>query len=103
MGTEFDGGDISGFDVILATTSIDETVYEPVTMEELRREQLHDRFCVNVRHRLNEGEDVAFRINDEGVLTKTSAPYPQTVVPGTLKSRILHMSHYAKTAGHPEH
>ena len=62
---------------------------------------MHDRFCSEIRRRLNGGEVLAFEFDDDGVLIRTAEAGPQIVVPDTLKQRVLYANHYSKLAGHP--
>ena len=75
--------------------------YEPITWEELIREQASDELCTRLRQRLTAGEDIPFVEDPRGVLIRTSTRVPQIVVPQSLRARLLHASHYARMAGHP--
>ena len=78
-------------DALLATQtySRDEDLIQPITREELLREQLTDPFCADIRRQLNEGGAVSFCENDQGVLVRTGNRYDQIVVPKTLRPRVL--------------
>ena len=78
-----------------------ETTFEPISQDELVVSQLNDQFCSEIRRRLNEGEGIAFEIDENGLLIRVGEHGPQIVVPHSLKQKILHVNHYAKTAGHP--
>lgn len=78
--------------------------FEAVKPEELLREQLIDPFCESIRRQIDEGNTLSFTTEAqefEGTLVRTASEYTQVVIPRSLKDRVLGMSHYAKTAGHP--
>ena len=76
-------------------------IITPITMEEIRSAQIHDRFCSDTFIRLNEGEGLAFKIDHNGLLVRTVNPDPQIVVPHSLKKRVLMLNHWPKLAAHP--
>ena len=90
-------------DALLAAGSYspDENLLTPINREELLRHQLADDFCTHIRTRINRGDDIPFETDDSGVLIRTVHAHPQVVVPHDLKSRVLHMGHHSKLAGHP--
>ena len=94
--------DFSITDLHLATSNGDfEPLLLPINLEELLRSQLSDNFCASIRSRLNEGEGLPFALDADGVLCRTVQRVPQIVVPHSLRSRVLHLSHYPKLSGHP--
>lgn len=50
---------------------------------------------------MDEGIGVPFQVDEGGILGRTAEGHPQVVIPQSLQSRVLHMAHHAKAAGHP--
>lgn len=44
-----------------------DTAFTPIELEDLASRQMHDRFGTEICPRLNEGEVLAFEINDDGL------------------------------------
>ena len=63
--------------------------------------QLHDPFCSDVCHHLNDGEVLAFELDENGLLVRTATHDHTIVVPHSLKKRVLWLNHYPTLAGHP--
>ena len=78
-----------------------EVHFEPITREELLQAQLRDEFCASIRRKLNEGGEMSFEINDDGILVRSGDKGEQIVVPHSLKQRILYINHHTLLAGHP--
>ena len=96
--------DFGPCDAILALGHEDEDQLEPITPEELLREQSRDPFCQGIRSRLEDGERIPFSTDTAeggGLLTRTSSERNQIVIPPPLRERILKISHYARTSAHP--
>ena len=72
-----------------------------ITPEELLREQSSDEFCRSILSRLRKGERPPFAVDTEGFLVRIAAEREQLVIPLSLQARVLHLSHYARLAGHP--
>ena len=75
--------------------------FDQITLEEFVNAQLEDRFCADIHRRLNEGEGIAFGVDDNGLLVRTTQRDHQIVVPHSLKKHVLMLNHYPKVAGHP--
>lgn len=93
--------DESTLDDICALNPDENSTVEPITTEELISTQLSDRFCTDIRARLDRGERLPFLDDEQGILTRIVDENTQVVIPQELQSRLLHISHFAKTAGHP--
>ena len=80
-----------------------------LTHDDFSREQLSDPLCKEVASRLAKGEGSAqlrlsrFFINAEGLICRKAHldGVEQIVVPTTLRDRVLYLSHYPATSGHP--
>ena len=72
----------------------------PITLEELVRSQASDTFCQSIRSRLNGWEEVLFADGDRGYLIRRVEANEQIVIPQELRTRVLHISHFAKVSGH---
>ena len=58
-------------------------------MDELVSAQIHVWFCSDVCRRLNEGDGLPFKLNEDGLLVRTATPDQQIVIPHALKKRVL--------------
>ena len=72
----------------------------PITMVEILYAQLNHRFRSNTFIRLNEGEGLAFEIDDNGLLVRTVNPDSQIVVTHSHKKRALMLKYRPKQAAH---
>ena len=75
-----------------------------IPRHELLAEQRNDAFCQKVLTRQSKRLDSLFFEDNDGLLkrrTKGPHPYIQTVVPFTLRDRLLKLSHEPPIAGHP--
>ena len=89
-------------DVLLLTRpSSDEPLPPQISLDELRREQNVDSFCRQTRARLRRGERLPFADNPSGFLCRYATEREQVVIPATLQARVLRLSHFNVTAGHP--
>ena len=77
--------------------------FEPITVDELVREQSKDEFCISKRKDLTDNWYSPFKEDESGLLIRVSNldGAQQIVIPRTLRNRLLHISHYPKQAGHP--
>lgn len=91
--------DLSHFDELLETITEDIKL-GPVTISEVVQEQASDTYCGDIRSRLNEGEGLPFCEDDQGILIRTVDKNEKIVMLDSLQSRMLHIRHNAKTAGH---
>lgn len=75
----------------------------PVTMEELLLEQRDDPLCRDLREGLENGRVSSYFIDENGLLARRAGldNATQTVVPASIRDRILYLSHYPAMAGHP--
>ena len=85
---------------VLPEPTPEDPTFQPISEEELHTEQLSDPFCVSIRSRLNEGAVLPFGFNFNGLLCR-KVEHDQIVIPHALKSRVLHINHYSRLAGHP--
>ena len=76
---------------------------QPVTKEELVREQREDPLCKRSRNDSREKHSL-FEEEEDGLLVLLSPidGARQKVVPKPLQSRFLYLAHYPLTAGHPQ-
>ena len=74
-----------------------------ITHEDLVREQATDPLCISLRARAAETNSTPYYESASGLLVRISPrdKREQVVVPETLRSRILQISHHSKLAGHP--
>lgn len=93
--------DESGYYDLLATMEIEEENLKPISTEELVRKQAQDGFCACILTRLDEGSNVSFIVNKEGVLTRTVKIFDQAGIPDTVRNIVLHIRHHYNLAGHP--
>lgn len=89
---------------VLATKEEDEEVLQPIKIEELFLEQAHDKFCLELCHRLTDGEGIEISVheNRDGLVVRNGNEVHQIVVPFSVSSKVLLLSYQVKTAGHPE-
>lgn len=59
-------------------------------------------FYVWISSRVNEGKNVLFVTKKEGVLVRINKRFYHVVIPDTLKSIIVHLSHFYKMVGQME-
>ena len=85
----------------LESEEVEPTLLVPITLEELVRSQASDTFCQSIRSRLNGGEEVPFADDDRGFLIRRVEANEQIIIPQELRTRVLHISHFAKVSGHP--
>lgn len=78
-----------------------ETMFKPISHEEMVIAQRSDEFCIQIRQRLKTGEPKALAIREDGILQRTDEFEPQTVVPQALKERVPYIHQNAKLAAHP--
>ncbi len=89
-------------DPVFAMQSISDKPEEvPIKGGELLREQGKDEFCSTIRARLRKGEKAPFADNEMGFLCRYAVDREQLVMPLSLQSRGLCLSHYSKLASHP--
>lgn len=63
--------------------------------------QMNDSFCLEVRRRIKKGDEVAFvEYTESGLLMRHVYEYPQTVIPASLRKRVLQLAHRPAIAGH---
>lgn len=60
------------------------------------RKQFADPFCGSLRACLKGGDTHPFEVNDVGYLIRTAEGTPQVLVPYSLQTPALHLSHYEK-------
>lgn len=70
-----------------------------MTLTEVVEEQGNETYCADIPSSLNEGEELTFREDDQGVLIRAVEENEQIIMPEKLQRRILHISHNDKTAG----
>lgn len=73
----------------------------PISIDELVISQHTDPFCIDVHYRLNGWDILPFTLDSSGVVTRIVDRYPQMVIPETLKSRSMHITHHSELSGHP--
>lgn len=73
----------------------------PISPEEMIQKQFGHLFCTKLPARLNCGEDLPFEVDSARDIIRKVERRPQIVVPHSLRTRILHLSHYAKVGTHP--
>ena len=77
--------------------------FETIKTEDVIQEQTKDAFCCLKRTEIDDDQRSSFKINKEGFLIRNSSldGADQIVVPRSLRNRVIHTSHYPKSAGHP--
>ena len=75
-------------------------MFEPISIEELLVAQQQDALCTDIRRKLDAGEAMSFKMNEDGLLCRIME-HEQIVVPQSLRPRVLHIYHYARLSGHP--
>lgn len=77
----------------------------PVSIDELVLAQYHDVKCQNLRQQLDEGQTrrakAHYKLDEDGLLVRTSNGRDQILVPPPLRDRILSSFHGPVHAGHP--
>ena len=96
--TEYAEGDAI---LVLHGPNPDDELLNPVTREEIVREQAEDPYCKDIRSTINQGHILPFEDDDTGVLIRTVTRNPQVVIPQKLKARLLHFTHHALLSGAP--
>lgn len=61
---------------------------------------MQDQFWPEIHRKGNEGRELAFEIDDDGLLARTGDKGIQKVAPHFLKERIVHINHFALLVGH---
>lgn len=90
------------YDQILAGSEEPESE-EParISLEEVQRAQEADPFCINMRTRIQNGEEVPFQDDPtSGALMRNTYETPQLVIPKELQPRFLTLAHKCPTSGH---
>lgn len=65
-----------------------------ISLEELQRAQEDDPFCLSIRQRLNEGEDLPFVDSpSSGILKRHFGDEDRYVIPTSLQPRLLALAH----------
>ena len=85
----------------LESEEVEPTLLVPITLEELVRSQASDTFCQSICSRLDGEEEVPSADDDRGFLIRRVEANEQIVIPQELRTRVLHISHFAKVSGHP--
>ena len=75
--------------------------FDQITMDELISEKIHDAFCIDVHLRLNEGEDLHFELNKNGLIVWTAITDQQIVITHALKKHVLRLNKNTTLAVHP--
>ena len=75
---------------------------EPISLEELAREQKNDRYCRSVAELVGKPQS-QYDVDRRGLLVRQSRidGALQKLVPVSLRARVLHLAHHPLTAGHP--
>ena len=68
--------------------------------EEIITEHKNDHFCSYLRQRINEGDSIPFVEDKLGVLLQPVSRLPESVVPQSMRARLLNAFHYSKSSGH---
>ena len=85
----------------LKSEKVEPTLLVPITLEDFVRSKASDTFSQSIRSRLDDGEEVPFADNDRGFLIRLVEANEQIAIPQELRTRVLHISHFAKVSGHP--
>ena len=98
---DFDGDYALTADEVRTLREIAETV-EPISVEELIREQAADAYCQSLLTEVTT-DNSQFVIDHHGLICRRSNldGALQRVVPVSLRERVLYLSHYQLLAGHP--
>lgn len=79
--------------------------YEPrlakITLEELIYAQEHEKCCYDICRCLNGVERLSFAYDENGLLIQKSTTTPKIIINYSLKQRVLALSNYFVTSGHP--
>ena len=84
------------------TSEADHSV-EPISIDEIVREQARDAYCCTKRTEMDHEWNSPFKEDETGLLVRISNldGAHQIVIPKSMQKRILYANHYPKTAGHP--
>lgn len=93
--------EVSDF-VLLLTERNAETMIVSITKKKLLLVQRRDLFCATIGSRLSRGDMGSFSYNSERVLFRFASSDERIVVLAPLQQRVLQISHYSKTKGHPD-
>lgn len=75
-------------------------LYAPITTEELITSQLHDAFSSETLLRFEQGLQLPFLTNYNGLFFRAVQDPPQIVVPQNLTKKVLHPNHHIVLEGH---
>lgn len=74
---------------------------KPLEIKELVFERAQDIFCSELRRRFGDGEGIEIPLIEKkkGLRARKIYEVGQIVVPSSLRSQVLHLSHRSKTGG----
>lgn len=75
-------------------------VFIPIQFDGIFSAHLHGRVCSEICLHLNEGEALAFEVDDDVIIVRTTRAGPQTVIPDNLKQIVIYAHHYSKLAAY---
>lgn len=89
-------------DVYPSLTTDTSRSFVPVTTDKICLSQSDDDFCRPIRATLDAGERVPFALDIENVLFRSVDSFKQVVLPQSVVPRVVHLTHHARIAGHPD-
>lgn len=93
--------DYAEIDQLLEMEDKKDSRFENISMEELFSSQHNDAFYSEINLRLNEGEKLSFKYDDDGLLVCTTHTDAQIVVSHSLEKHVLCINYYPILAVHP--
>lgn len=66
-----------------------DTSFTPMKLDELVGRQTHHQLCTEIQRHLNDGEGLAYEINDNIFLNRNVRASLKIVVPNVLKQHVL--------------